>query len=104
MANVQTAQVGDYGYYLEVDIVDQDGTAINIASATTKEIVFTAPDGSQTTKTATFVVNGVDGKIHYQLADGDLDQAGDWHVQGRVLLPGIGWRTGKGYFTVKDND
>ncbi len=109
MSAIQVAQLGDYGYPVQVNLVDQTGTAINVSGATTKQIVITEPDGTQTTHVASFVTDGTDGKIKYTLAQGDLGDedevalAGDWHVQGRVLLPGVGWRTGKGFFTVKDN-
>lgn len=78
----------DFGAYGEL-IVAQDDTATDISSYTTKEFVFTKPDGTTTTKSASFVTDGSDGKLEYQFVDGDLDAAGLWRVHARVAKTGV---------------
>lgn len=83
----------------------EDGVVVNLASVTTKEIVFRKPDGTTVTKSAAFVTDGADGKIKYATESGFLDQTGVWELQPHFVFPGGGF-TGRGevvQFVVKDN-
>jgi len=46
-------------------------------------MVFTAPDGTVTAKTATFKTDGLDGIIEHTVVS-DFLTAGSWSVRGRV--------------------
>lgn len=71
----------DVGTILTITVVDDDGVAVDISGATSKQIVFLKPDETVVTKTAVFVSDGSDGKIKYTTIAGDLDIVGLWHIQ-----------------------
>jgi hypothetical protein len=80
--------LGDIGTIFRKTIKDQDGVVVNISTATTKELIFTKPDGTQLTKTAVYTTDGTDGKIQYVAVAGDLDLEGKWGYHGHVIIPG----------------
>lgn len=75
---------GDVGTVFELAIVDTAGTAIDVSTASTKYIYFQDPSGNKVRQTAAFVSDGADGKIKYTTIAGDIDEAGNWGVQGYV--------------------
>ncbi len=79
--------VGEVGTIFRLVLVDELGTVINISDATTKQIKFTAPDDTEATQTAVFTDDGSDGEIEYVTEAGDLDQAGRWKYQAKVIGP-----------------
>lgn len=84
--------LNDIGTVFEATIMD--GSAIvDVSSATTKELIFRKPSGAVITQTAVFTTDGTDGKIQYITIASDLDEAGDWKLQGRIILPTGEWRT-----------
>jgi hypothetical protein len=76
----QNIHVDDYGWVGKLRIV-QDGVAVDISSYTTRQFIFTKPDGTEVTKTATFVTNGVDGYLGYTAESGVFNVAGAWRVR-----------------------
>ena len=78
--------VGDFGQVAKVTFIDVDtGVAADISGyASTIEIVFTDPTGTETAKTATFDTDGSDGVIKYTIESGLINKAGNWRVRGRV--------------------
>jgi hypothetical protein len=76
--------------------VKEDNSAVDISTATTKQIIFQRPDGEKLTKTATFTNTGTNGKIEYATVSGDLSLPGEWAYQGYVVMPS--W---SGYTSVK---
>lgn len=76
---------GDYGQVIELTFLDVDTSlAANISAYTSsKQMIFTKPDGKQVTKTASFKTDGSDGIIQYTVETGLLT-AGTWGVRGRV--------------------
>lgn len=94
--------VGDVGTVFEVTIQD-DGVAVNISTATTKEIIFRKPDKTKVTKAANFSSNGTDGKIRYTTVANDLDQAGLWSLQAHIVLPSGDWKSSTSEFSVASN-
>ncbi|NIQ01599.1 MAG: hypothetical protein GWM98_15440 [Nitrospinaceae bacterium] len=83
MADLQKDSVG---VTLQVT-VQENGVAVDISAATTRQIIITKPDRSKLTKTATFVTDGSDGKIQYVTVAGDLDLAGTYSLQAFVITP-----------------
>ena len=97
------AQVGDVGTGFVVQFTDENGTVLDISGATTKQIIFQRPDGTDLIATAVFVTNGVDGQAMYVTQANDLNQDGTWKIQGYVVLPNGSWHTQTGKFKVKAN-
>lgn len=67
-------------------VVEEDGQPLDISTATAITYEFTAPDGIVTTKNAAFLTDGVDGKLVYTTASGDIDQVGVWKVRAAFTL------------------
>ena len=76
----------DVNTALVITIVDEDGEAVNVASATVMKILLRKPDDEEMVKTAVLDTDGSDGKIKYLTIDGDLDQHGTWEIQGFVKI------------------
>ena len=77
----------DIGTVFKVTIQDST-SAVNVSTATTKQMVFQKPGGSKLTKDAAFFTNGSDGIITYTTVSGDLDEEGMWKLQGYIILSG----------------
>jgi len=86
-------------------------TPIDISTATLKEIVFLKSDG--TTKDVHLAVftsilsggagDGSDGQISYFTVLGDLDQLGNYQIQGKVTTPAGKWSSEIDKFKVHKN-
>ena len=72
--------VDDVGTVLRVQVLDQDGQAVDITSATGLVLTLQRPDGTKVTKTPTKEV-GTQGWLTYTVVAEDLDQAGWWKLQ-----------------------
>jgi len=96
-------QVGDIGTIFEVTVKDEAGVAVNLSSATTKEILLQKPDKTVLTKTASFKTTGTDGIITYTLSSGDINQNGIWSIQAHVILPSGEWHSSVEAFEVLGN-
>ena len=99
---VNEAQLNDVGTIFEVTIVD-GGKVVDVSGAAVKEIVFKAPSASSVTKAAAFKSDGSDGVVQYVIAAGDLDEAGFWQIQARVVLATGDWRSAVAGFFVRAN-
>lgn len=99
------AHIGDIGTVITLTIVDQDGTAVDVSTATTKEIHLQPPSGDAVQKTASFTTDGSDGKIYYTTASAsDLNVAGTWEAQAYVVLSGGNtWKSTIKEFKVRAN-
>lgn len=97
---------GDIGTELVVAVTDEDGAAVNIASASALTVYLTLPAVGTAapvtlTKTGTLDTTGADGLLKYTTVDGDLSVPGTWHIQARVTLGGNRWSTRETSFQVK---
>ena len=90
--------LGDIGTVIEVT-VEEDGTAVDISAATSKQILF-QHDETYNKVDADFTTDGTDGKIQYTLVDGDIDAAGRWLVQACITTAAGTWYTGITSFDV----
>lgn len=95
-------QLNAIGVKIELTI-KEDGSALNISSASKKDIILKKPDGTTSTKTGVFATDGTDGKIKYLTVSGDLDIDGRWGVQGDLVVGTFTGKTAKGYFDVANN-
>jgi len=78
--------LNDIGTVIRVRIIDEaTDAALDVSDATTKQIIFKKPDNVSVTKTAVFTTDGSDGYIQYVTVADDLDVAGTWKVQGKVV-------------------
>ena len=75
----------DVGTQFLVTVKD-GSSAVNISSATTKQLIIKKPSGTKLTKTATYSTDGADGKIYYNTVADDLDEAGTYKLQGKVVI------------------
>jgi len=93
---------GDIGTVFTITVMD-GSAAVDISTATTKNIVFKKPDKTILPKAGSFVTDGTDGKISYTTVSGDLSKAGEWCVQGAIVMPAGTWKTDIDHFTVYAN-
>jgi hypothetical protein len=96
-------QEGDIGTKLLVTVTDC-GTVVDISTATTLAIYIRKPDGTILSRTGTLETDGTDGKMYYITQAGDLDVAGSYKIQGRVIFQsGASYYTSKATFRVECN-
>ena len=83
--------------------VQDDTTAVNISTATTRQIKFKKPSGTVLIKTGVFVTDGTDGKLRYTSVADDLDEAGKWYLQVYLVLTNWTGHSDQGEFVVYSN-
>jgi hypothetical protein len=82
--------VDNAGATFEMVLQDQDGTAMDVSAATTVALRFLKPNGvDYLDKTATFVTDGTDGRIEYEIEAGVLDVEGWWTWQAQLLFGAV---------------
>lgn len=94
--------VGDVGTIFRATF-KEDGSAIDISSATTKTISFEKPNGVMVTQTGVFFTDGTDGILQYTTVADDIDEGGMWRIQGFVDLGVWSGRSDIVNFKVYDN-
>ncbi len=77
--------VGDIGTIFEVTVKD-GASAVDISSATTKDLIFTSPGGTATTRAGSFKTDGTDGILQYTTLTGNIDEVGTWQIQASVVV------------------
>lgn len=82
-----SVRVGDLGVTLQLTC-QEGGSALDVSSATTKQIKLKRPDTSVVTYTASFVGDGTDGQIEATTATGTSDFAkpGTYQVYARLVI------------------
>ncbi len=95
--------VNDVGTTFTITITE-NGSPMDISSATTKEFHFDKPNANgMFTKAASFATDGTDGKIKYVSESEVLDMPGEWKIQAHVVMPNGEWRTNIDTFRVYEN-
>jgi hypothetical protein len=94
--------VGDIGTTLIVTILE-DGSVVDISSASSLQIIIKKPDATTLTKTGVFTTDGTDGKMQYVSIAGDFDQSGNYRIQGKVNLSSGNYSSSVGAFKVHCN-
>ena len=84
--------VNDIGTKFLVTIKD-DGVVVDISAASSISIIFKKPDDEVVNKTGTLYTDGTDGKVYYDTLEGDLDEAGHYKLQAKVVLAGGSYYT-----------
>jgi hypothetical protein len=95
--------VGDVGTVFEATVVDEDGVAVDVSTATTKQIVLMSPADTELARAATFSTDGTDGKLYYVSTALDLTVAGLWERQVYVVMPSGTWHSDISTFVVHGN-
>ena len=80
--------------------VKEDAVVVSLAGATVLNFKIESPEGVSTTKTGTLVTDGTDGKYFYTMLFSDLNQAGDWRLQGQLALAS-GWAGHTTFYSFK---
>ena len=94
--------LGDIGTTFLITVTD--GTdAIDISSATTKQLILADPSGNSSAKTAEFNTDGTDGVLKYITVADDIDETGKWNIQAKFILTGGTWYSEIHKFTVVGN-
>ncbi len=99
-------QEGNIGSVFVFEVLDETGTVVNLATATTLDAIFSpAPGVASFTRAGVLTTDGTDGKFEYATILGDLTPAGKlWERQGLVVVPGLGtFKTFVREFAVKPN-
>lgn len=73
-------RVGDVASIIRVTVKDA-GVALNLSTATVKQLKLKKPSGTVVVKDAIFATDGVNGQLQYETLAGDLDVPGPWMVQ-----------------------
>ena len=97
--------VGNIGTSFRLFIVDQANAIVDLTGFTTIEIRFRKPDRTTVVIVAAALFGpATDGVIEFvTIVAGDLDVAGGWKHQGRVVIPSGTFWTEIVSFDVKDN-
>tara|TARA_Y100000004_G_scaffold192419_1_gene252920 strand:+ start:546 stop:851 length:306 start_codon:yes stop_codon:yes gene_type:complete len=77
--------VDDVGTRFLITVQD-DGVAVDISSAVSRHIKLKKPSSTVLDRTGTLYTDGTDGKMYYDAVAGDLDEAGDYKIQGKVIF------------------
>lgn len=93
---------GDIGTKLLITVTD-DGSIVDISSASSLSIYIKKPSGTILTRTGVLETDGTDGKMYYITVAGDLDAAGNYKIQGKVVLPAGSYYTSTATFKVHCN-
>ena len=77
--------VNDIGTRFLVTIKD-DGVIVDISAASSVTMMFKKPDDEVVNKAGTLYTDGTDGQVYYDTLVGDLDEAGQYKLQAKVVL------------------
>lgn len=95
-------RLNDIGTVFRMTITkESDASALDISAATTRQIYFKKPSGEVDTRTATLSGSGTDGRMQYATVDGDLDEVGQWEIQGKVVIGTQTFKTKRNEFEVE---
>lgn len=84
MADIFPIRYGDVGVRFDVTITDNyTDLPLDLTTATAAHIYLRKPSGEVLDETAT-VTDADAGVISYTTVSGDLDELGEWEIQGRV--------------------
>lgn len=87
MSNLDKYFIGEYKDIV-LTMIDENGTVVDISTATATSIIFKSKAGVSTTKTGSFYTNGTDGKVKYRTTSSDTWlTAGVWQVYAKLTLP-----------------
>lgn len=97
-------QQNDIGTRFLITVKD-DGVAVDLTTASLRQLVFRKPDDTKITRNASLIGDGsgASGVMYYDTVAGDLDQKGRYKLQGQVTIPSGTYYTDVYSFSVKCN-
>lgn len=98
---MSTPHINDFGTTFRITLTDANGDAVDISTATIKQIWFKKPDGTVLSKDAVFLTDGTDGIIQWVATAGVLILKGLWEIQGRVSAVAFQYSSVKGSFILE---
>lgn len=97
-------QVDSFGWNIDLRVVDEQGSPIDISAGTTLEYLVKKPGANgPITMTANFVTDGTDGKLRHVVASGEIDTIGMWQIQTCVVTASAELYSAILFFEVKPN-
>jgi len=78
--------VGDVGTVFEVTVMDGE-KPLDISSSTERKIFLRRPVDTVVSRDAVFTNDGIDGKMEIASESGDIDIAGVWSIQAKIIIP-----------------
>ena len=84
----------------------EDGSPVDLSSASEIKIRLRKPDGTVLNQTATNYDDGADGRIKFETdggSSGTLTALGEWEIQGYAVVSSKERYTRRGHFTVVEN-
>ena len=87
-------RAGDAGTIINFTVRDENNAPVDLAAATTKEVVVVGPNqASSTAYPAHFVTDGTDGQLQLVTTATTFSSSGTWRLQVHVVLPAGEWRS-----------
>ena len=77
---------GDYGAIVTFAMRTREDAVFDLSTATTVQGYLSKPDGTVSSKTASKVGDGSTGQMQITIADGDLDQDGEYMLEPEALF------------------
>lgn len=103
MSCEKALQKGSIGNFLEIEVLENCVSPLNISGATLKEITIKRPDNTSFTRAADFTTDGTDGLISLTSIVTDLTLEGTYYIQAYLELPAWQGNTSIGEFDVEEN-
>jgi len=82
--------------------VFDEGEILDLTNASTMNVKFIKPDGTQVTKPLSYITNGADGRVEYTVEPGVLSIAGTYKWQLYFVISPWQDHSSKGHFVVGD--
>lgn len=101
--NPQGCRDTNDGIQLIVQVVDQALLPIDVRGSTILQIKLKSPSGKTLDRAATYLTNGLDGKLQYTTVAADLVEDGLYRIQAKYVLAGDVKTTRWGQFRVGPN-
>ena len=102
MITIAEAHVDDVGTEVRLNVTD-GGVPVDLTGATELTILLGKPSGAVAAKPATVLGAETEGVIRCYTSAGDLDEAGLYLVQARLVLPAWSGHSDKRQLRVYDN-
>lgn len=94
-------RLGDYGTSFVLTAIGEKNFFTDISDATDLSVIFKKPSGDILTKTAQFLNDGTDGRFVAVTEIGDINEAGRWEFQGKIITPTGSWTSSEEVFYVE---
>ena len=66
--------------------IQESGSGVDVSSASTISVIFRKPDDEVIVRSGVKLTDGTDGKVYYDTVAGDLDEAGHYKLQAKIVL------------------